>query len=853
MGMTKLIMSTSLPDNLDFQASLVEDPAKFVKAASVFGGEAMPAPDANHVGIHLVALGDVEHYGFNRNGDGFPKKACKEYHPTFVKHGHVYRHHKNKDPQKSLGTICKSAYNDPMGRIELFIHAHKEKCAEELEKLAKDKEVSFSMACVLDPDYLVRTIDGYKPISEIVPGDVVHTRAGTWRTVTSLNRRKYTGPVTKIHMNGLPAPVTLTADHLMIAKCFDVKTVGPAATRYFSSAEEFNKDLPDWFHAGHLKVGDRLFYKPMTKVPGVAGVADEGLAKILGYYTAEGSLTYNSDNPAAVEFTCNCDDMAVREIPRIVGEVWPEITVTVMPKENSAAAVSLIVHNHKVAKLVETLCKTGCRGKVVPQEMFNAPENVKLAYAAAWFEGDGWADKKGAHWSSASLPLLLQLRDLLITVGIGSSIYRIDHEKCETSGYAGSGVEYTLNLSPLDAWKLRPWSVKLEKADYDEDAVRTKPTALRPCPNDLYAYRIKEVETWEVAEQETYNFEVAEDEPTYLLAGLISHNCRVQYDRCNACNAMRKNASDPNMCDHIRYELGKTAEDGTFYGTHNDEPKFFDISFVYRPADRIAWSLKTASDGMIDSIKLAEQEGLWLPESVAVDSPNTARKLEILRKLASAESELRRLETSPWREKVASMVWQLSKAAATTLTDEQITDLRRYEVPDTLYMLAKAGIVMDPVSYCKYAMGCDLGTLAPHIEDISKAAADMFSNLHKESRAVDVCSEGRYDVDTSRVDQCPSGLRSVIYAVKPYVSFEEKIANERVVANTIAGCEPVLEKTASRQEGIFNSELVNCVIEKYASYKLSTLSAMQYFYPEDKNMRQIHMAAAQNMIHAPKV
>jgi len=106
-GMTKLIYSGVLPQELGFSMRLVEDPVAFQKAAAAIGDVNYEelAPDKYHMGIHLVALGDVERYGFNRNGDGFPKVACQNYHHTFVKNGNVFRHHKNKDPEKRLGQI----------------------------------------------------------------------------------------------------------------------------------------------------------------------------------------------------------------------------------------------------------------------------------------------------------------------------------------------------------------------------------------------------------------------------------------------------------------------------------------------------------------------------------------------------------------------------------------------------------------------------------------------------------------------------------------------------------------------------------------------------------------------------
>lgn len=107
--------------------------------------------------VHLIAMGTTEAYGPNRNGDGFSKKACIQYHPTFVKHARFYRNHKNKDPQKSYGIVKASAYNPAMSRIELIVALNgNEKAAKangglvadkEMEKLASGEDIAVSMAC----------------------------------------------------------------------------------------------------------------------------------------------------------------------------------------------------------------------------------------------------------------------------------------------------------------------------------------------------------------------------------------------------------------------------------------------------------------------------------------------------------------------------------------------------------------------------------------------------------------------------------------------------------------------------------------------------------------------------------
>ena len=96
--------------------------------------------------VHLLALGDGETIGANRNGDYFPKAANVRYHPTFLK-AHYFHNHINKDPAKSFGRVVAAAHNGPMGRVELVVGIDTRKAAADLDELEKKGEFPVSMSC----------------------------------------------------------------------------------------------------------------------------------------------------------------------------------------------------------------------------------------------------------------------------------------------------------------------------------------------------------------------------------------------------------------------------------------------------------------------------------------------------------------------------------------------------------------------------------------------------------------------------------------------------------------------------------------------------------------------------------
>jgi hypothetical protein len=147
------------PDSFGFDqpvASLVPvhsrgiDKGWFQKSAAVLTEEmAELRPEPGRTFVHLIALGDSEAYGMNRNGDLFPKEANVKYHKTFEKHANFYRHHRNKPKlgHKIYGTVKNAAYNPDMQRVELIVSIDNEAAPDTVEKLASGKDIPVSMAC----------------------------------------------------------------------------------------------------------------------------------------------------------------------------------------------------------------------------------------------------------------------------------------------------------------------------------------------------------------------------------------------------------------------------------------------------------------------------------------------------------------------------------------------------------------------------------------------------------------------------------------------------------------------------------------------------------------------------------
>lgn len=138
----------------------------------------------------------------------------------------------------------------------------------------------------------------------------------------------------------------------------------------------------------------------------------------------------------------------------------------------------------------------------------------------------------------------------------------------------------------------------------------------------------------------------------------VSMACYVPFDVCSVCGNKAKSRKDycrgfdeGGKCPGggLFTKIATVLADGTQVYADNPNPKFFDISHVPRPADRIAWvmgQLKEAGDHreIIGGAELAERlnlrdESITQPEIIVSNNENTSF-YNALKKLAEAERKI---------------------------------------------------------------------------------------------------------------------------------------------------------------------------------------------------------------------
>jgi ribosomal protein L40E len=112
----------------------------------------------------------------------------------------------------------------------------------------------------------------------------------------------------------------------------------------------------------------------------------------------------------------------------------------------------------------------------------------------------------------------------------------------------------------------------------------------------------------------------------------VSMGCKIKYDVCSRCG--NRAPSRATYCDHAKYALNQVNDDGTKNYVHNPSPNFFDLSRVFRPADRTGYTLKKVAH--VYEIRSSAELGdlaEWLDAKSA-----TIRKVSDIDKLVRGET-----------------------------------------------------------------------------------------------------------------------------------------------------------------------------------------------------------------------
>jgi hypothetical protein len=305
----------------------------------------------------------------------------------------------------------------------------------------------------------------------------------------------------------------------------------------------------------------------------------------------------------------------------------------------------------------------------------------------------------------------------------------------------------------------------------------------------------------------------------------VSMAAKVAYDKCTWCGHEAK--TDNHRCEHIPKSLGEINKQGEMCSMDNINPRWFELSIVGRPADRIGMSLKLASDHAY--IKTASDYKVLYPGFVAPDddygilriSKHAAEKRSLVKKLAAIEKHIEGIaKKGPSNSSEKYISEQKSKLKhSDNISDETIDELRKFEPSQLLKALADHGIIFSPEDFVKYLFGAHalkqssggmFGKIRQHLPS-------MFSDMEEDGD--DEINEERYE--PSQGSLMPKGLMRMVRNLFEDHSLFDKPAHGRIMKITIVKKMPTAK--LQPKEEISKEAAVKQLAKQYAAYKLAAL------------------------------
>lgn len=172
----------------------------------------------------------------------------------------------------------------------------------------------------------------------------------------------------------------------------------------------------------------------------------------------------------------------------------------------------------------------------------------------------------------------------------------------------------------------------------------------------------------------------------------VSMGCRIAYDVCTICG--HRAPTRAQYCDHLKFKMRQVMPNGLRAGALNPTPKFFDISFVVKPADQTGYMLKKVANvyEVRSSAELGEKLAAFEEKRAAIkkmsDIDKTIRGVSVDAKSNVTPGEQRFLEK--YRDSVIAP----SHSTPPTMSRTTIIRLAQHPVPDVISSLSAAGMQM---------------------------------------------------------------------------------------------------------------------------------------------------------------
>jgi hypothetical protein len=338
---------------------------------------------------------------------------------------------------------------------------------------------------------------------------------------------------------------------------------------------------------------------------------------------------------------------------------------------------------------------------------------------------------------------------------------------------------------------------------------------------------------------------IADKEMDKLAAGddiPVSMACKIPFDKCSACGNKARTRAE--YCDSIengghcksgglKHNLGRVLENGHVLHADNPDPSFFDISNVFRPADRIAYISgelqKAASAGVISGAELAEQLNVSFPFGLdgSGASKMAAAQYQALCELAAAEHAIVN-NSNGWTQMALASNENVQPSI-------DVNGCAFAKMAEVFRGLADAGVILSVRDFLSLTVKSANDAL---VAAVANALPNIFSELQKEADIEETLEKNKF----YPADYASGSVR--LWAEKTASTHSLLTGNveKRAYLAAIRNVKPVEYSHEKQASGVAEKALA----KHYALYKIAAYAAASEKY--GNNLLTANHCVLQNYI-----
>jgi len=188
----------------------------------------------------------------------------------------------------------------------------------------------------------------------------------------------------------------------------------------------------------------------------------------------------------------------------------------------------------------------------------------------------------------------------------------------------------------------------------------------------------------------------------------VSMGCRIKKDVCSRCG--NEAPTRAQYCDHVKFMMNHVNADGTKNYVHNPSPNFFDISRVFRPADKTGYTLKKVA--MAYEIRSSAELG---DVADAIERKSAAiRKISDIDKVIRGEPVASSSNLSPKEQLLIKNFRDYTAPNLAETPDLPMEELRKHSAAQVFAALASLGMMFKDAEFIEF-IGAKMTGNALHI------------------------------------------------------------------------------------------------------------------------------------------